>query len=93
VAPSHLGSETGFLQPPELFIHPTWLVIGPIDRRDDVVGVVGDHDISHDEPPSGAKPLSDPMGQVRLSTTIEMVNHQRRDDQVETAARERLLSR
>lgn len=89
--PGHIRPETGLFQPPELINHSAGFVVRPVNRRHGDIRSVGKDDVTEDESPAVAEATGDPLEQVCLSGSVEVMYRERRHDEVEAAPRQWLF--
>ena len=89
--PDDPGVESCLAQPPELIGRG----IGPVEvrrqRRDGVFGALRHDHVAEHEAPARTKDAAHAVEEAALLAGVQVVNRQRREDEVEGAARQRLL--
>ena len=80
--PPHRWPEPCLPEPDQLIGERAWLVVRRIDGGDHVVRIVRDDDIGEDEAPARAQPVAHATEQIRFPVSVEVMDCERRDDEV-----------
>jgi hypothetical protein len=93
VLPGDPRAWTGIAQPAQLAVHGTRQVIAGFDLDARGGGIARYDDVGEDRAPAGSEPLGNPPEEIPLALRVEVVDGERRDDEVERPGRERMLAR
>jgi SAM-dependent methyltransferase len=91
VPPDDARREARGIQPGELILRPVGQVEPRRQRRNGVARSIGDDDVPEDEAAAGPQRSGDAAEQVDLAGAVEVVDRERRHDEVERPAWKRLL--
>ena len=81
--PAQARAQAGVAQPAEQVGHGLGQVEALVERGDDVGRILGEDDVGEHEAPAGRERGGDARDEVGLVGALEVVNRERREDQVE----------
>src|SRR5436190_1321938 len=91
VGPDRFGREAGGAQPRELVVQTVGPVVDAVDRRDDVLFLLGNDDVREHERAARLEDAGDAAEEVLLARAVEVMDGERGDHEVERAVRQRIL--